>query len=199
MNDKALPAAGAVSILFCDPLGSYSGLGLDLWGESRDARLYAGENRVVAHPPCSSWCQLAYINQKRWGRKVGDDGGCFESALAAVRRWGGVLEHPAFSYAWPAFGLPRPPRSGWQATTCGGWVAQVSQGVYGHPARKMTWLYYVGVDPPSLNWGEVPPTAQVSNCANHGDSPLPRITKKAASTTPAPFRDLLLSLARRAA
>lgn len=187
-----------IAALYVEANGVYFGLpNVDPWDATRDARRYSGPHRVVAHPPCSSWCQLAYINQKRWGRKVGDDGGCFRHALNCVRTFGGVLEHPAYSYAWPAFGLPRPPRAGWQKTACGGWVAQVSQGAYGHAARKRTWLYYVGDAPPTLDWSEPAPTAQVSYCANHGDSPLPRISKKAASRTPIAFRDLLLSLASK--
>jgi hypothetical protein len=187
-----------IAALFVETNGVYFGLdNVEPWDQARDARLYDGPHRVVAHPPCSSWCQLAYINQKRYGHKVGDDGGCFEAALRSVRAYGGVLEHPAFSYAWPAFGLPRPPRAGWQKTNCGGWVAQVSQSAYGHRARKRTWLYFVGDDPPSLNWHEPEPTAQVSFCKNHGNSSLPRLSKKEAKRTPLAFRDLLLSLALR--
>jgi len=188
----------SVAALFVQPNGHYFNLaGVEPWDEVRDARTYSGPHRVVAHPPCSRWCQLAYINQKRYGHKVGDDGGCFEAALNAVRVYGGVLEHPAFSYAWPAFKIPRPPRAGWQATSCGGWVCQVSQAAYGHRARKLTWLYYSGVNPPlSLRWDVPAPTAQVSFCKNHGNSPLPRLSKKEASRTPLAFRDMLLSLAR---
>jgi hypothetical protein len=40
------------------------------------------------------------VNQARYGHRVGDDGGCFASALASVRQWGGVLEHPALTLAW---------------------------------------------------------------------------------------------------
>jgi len=189
-----------VAALYVETNGHYFGLpDVDPWDEPRDARRYAGPHPVVAHPPCSRWCQLAYINQKRYGHKVGNDGGCFESALAAVRRWGGVLEHPAFSYAWPAFGLPEPPPAGWQLTLEGAWVCQVSQGAYGHRARKMTWLYYVGDRaPPPLLWHAPEPTAQVSWCKNHGNSSLPRISKKTAARTPQRFRDLLLELARGA-
>jgi len=44
----------------------------------------------------------------RYGIQIGDDGGCFAAALAAVERWGGVLEHPRNSVAWQAFGLQWP-------------------------------------------------------------------------------------------
>lgn len=103
-----------VAALYVDPNGVYSGLdGVDLWDEQRDARLYAGPWPVVAHPPCARWCQLASVNEARWGARIGDDGGCFAAALKAVERWGGVLEHPAYSIAWSRFGLPRPARYGW--------------------------------------------------------------------------------------
>lgn len=190
-----------VAALFVQDRGVYFGLDdVEPWDESRDARTYVGPHPVVAHPPCSRWCQLAYIIQKRYGYKVGDDGGCFKAALEAVRAWGGVLEHPAFSYAWPAFDLPRPPVAGWAKSICGGWVCQVSQGAYGHRARKLTWLYYFGrSSPPSLDWSVPEPSAQVSFCANHGNSTLPRLSKRAASATPTTFRDLLLSIAMAAA
>jgi hypothetical protein len=184
-----------IAALFVETNGTYFGLdGVDPWDEVRDARQYKGPHRIVAHPPCSSWCQLAYINQKRYGHKVGDDGGCFASALAAVRRWGGVLEHPAFSYAWPHFDLVRPERGKWKQDGRA-WVTEVSQSAYGHRARKRTWLYYVGESPPQVDWSEPAPTAQVSFCKNHGNSPLPRLSKKEAKKTPPAFRDLLLRAA----
>lgn len=49
-----------------------------------------------------------------------------------------------------------------------------------------------------LNWSEPAPTAQVSFCKNHGNSPLPRLSKKEAAATPIAFRDMLLELARNA-
>ncbi len=190
-----------VAVLYAYADGPYAGLdGVDVWDVTRDARTYAGPHPVVAHPPCSRWCQLAHVNQKRYGQRVGDDGGCFASALAAVRRFGGVLEHPAFSYAWPAFDLPRPKRAGWtRDLVTGEWVCEVSQAAYGHAARKLTWLLYVGdVAPPKLDWSRPAATAQVSWCANHGHSDLPRIGKRKASETPPAFRDLLLAMARGA-
>jgi hypothetical protein len=189
---------GMIAALYVQTGGVYWDLpGVDAWDEARDARRYAGPWPVVAHSPCSRWCQLAYINQKRYGHRVGDDGGCFANALACVRSYGGVLEHPANSYAWPAFNLQRPLRGSWQRTLDDAWVTEVSQCAYGHRARKRTWLYAVTpIAPPALDWSEPEPTAQVSFCKNHGNSPLPRLSKKAAAATPIPFRDLLISIAR---
>ena len=208
-----------VAALYVDPRGSYAGLpGVDLWDEARDARLYAGPHPVVAHPPCSRWCRLAGLVEARWGHKRGDDGGCFAAALAAVRQWGGVLEHPAWSDAWEAHGLTAPnPAGGWRrslrrepAADCvryvwdGGWVCHVEQGRYGHPAKKATWLYAYGATLPALEWGSVPDAsteAIVSWCGNRvrsGES-RPRVGKAAASKTPLAFRDILLAMARSAA
>jgi hypothetical protein len=84
-----------VAALFVATGGCYFGLdGVDPWDEERDARLYAGPHPVVAHPPCSRWCRLAGLVEARWGHKRGDDGGCFKSALSAVRTWGGGLGTP---------------------------------------------------------------------------------------------------------
>lgn len=200
-------AAGIVAALYVARGGCYYGLdGVDPWGEDRDARLYAGPWPVVAHPPCSRWCRLAGLVEARWGHKRGDDGGCFAAALAAVRRWGGVLEHPAYSDAWAAFDLPRPPSGGsWVRDIYGGWSCYVEQGRYGHPAKKATWLYAFGVDElPWLRWGQaldVESKALVSWCGNHtkANERRPRVGKARAAATPPEFRDLLLSIARSAA
>lgn len=191
-----------VAALFVDPRGCYVGLdGVDVWDEARDARLYDGPHPVVAHPPCSRWCRLAGLVEARWGHKKGDDDGCFASALESVRRWGGVLEHPAWSDAFAAHGIPAPDSAtGWQSTLCGGWVCYVEQGRYGHPAKKATWLYGYGIEPRALRWGFVADGASnalVSWCGNHVSrfEKRPRVGKRAASATPVEFRDELLSLA----
>ena len=92
-DGHAAGAGGAViAALFVEQGGVYYWRDdVDPWDEERDARKYAGPHPVVAHPPCSRWCQLAKVNEARYGHKVGDDDGCFESALASVREWGGVL------------------------------------------------------------------------------------------------------------
>lgn len=193
-----------IAALYVQTGGAYFGIeGVDPWDQKRDARLYDGPHPVVAHPPCSRWCQLAHVNQARYGHRVGDDGGCFAAALVAVRKWGGVLEHPAYTYAWPAFGLLRPTAGRWSRDLVdGAWVTEVSQSAYGHPARKRTWLYYVGSEaPPELDWREGGATHW---CGNDGTIPKgspswkPSLGKKAAVQTPAAFREVLIAMARSA-
>lgn len=185
-----------IAALFVQAGGVYYGLpDVDPWDEARDARLYAGPHPVVAHPPCNRWCAgLSDVNQARWGTPQGEDGGCFASALASVRRWGGVLEHPAYTHAWAKFGLPKPHRAGWQRTICGGWVAQIAQVAYGHDARKLTWLYAItDAAPPDVRWDVPPHTRTIGSEAGQV---LPGGWGKANSRTPLSFRDLLLDIAR---
>lgn len=191
-----------VAALFVENGGVYFGRGdVDPWDEARDARTYAGPHPVVAHPPCHLWVNLAAVNWKRYRRQRpawyedGTDGGCFAAALASVRAWGGVLEHPAGSHAWTAFGLREPwsKRTGWRREPGDdGWVCEVWQSAYGHPARKRTWLYYRGDAPPAeMNWDRSPGTHQVG----WFDRAKPTLGKKAASRTPPAFADALVALA----
>lgn len=206
-----------VAVLFADPKGSYAGLaGIDLWDETRDARLYPGTLPVVAHPPCARWSRLAGFTEARFGLKRGEDGGCFASALDSVRRYGGVLEHPAYSDAWRAFDLPRPQwRGGWTHDLFdAGASCYIEQGRYGLPVKKATYLYAVGVDLPELKWGYTPdgdgtvPNGEYGGMDNWRDS-WTRVGRLGEdhfwsrernsgmrSSTPPEFRDVLLSMAR---
>ena len=145
-----------IAALYVARNGAYSNLeGVDPWDEKRDARLYNGPHPVVAHPPCTRWCRLAGLVEARWGYKKGDDGGTFAAALASVREWGGVLEHPAYSDAWAAHDLTPPVTGGgWTAADfVGGWTCYIEQWRYGHMAKKATWLYAVAPALPALRWG----------------------------------------------
>lgn len=209
----------AIAALFVETGGCYFDLpGVDPWDEARDARLYRGPHPVVAHPPCQRWGKL-WAGQplfiKRTGiRKVkGDDDGCFAAALDAVRRWGGILEHPWGSHAWAHFNLNRPPRSGgWISAelpgSASGWTCCVEQGRYGHYARKPTLLYAVGVELPELDWGigesRLDP-AIIERMGLKRAKRLGEVGGRGGGTdssprigTPEPFRDLLLSIARTA-
>jgi hypothetical protein len=189
-----------IAALYVQRNGVYYGLdGVDPWDEKRDARLYNGPWPVVAHPPCAAWCRLAGLREHKYGYKRGEDGGAFAAALAAVRKFGGILEHPAHSDAWKAYGLLRPVRGKWSADDDGAVVTEVSQSAYGHRARKRTWLYAVNATPADLDWSEPPTTAVVSGSHNHYNKPIgngARVWSREASRTPTAFRDLLISIAR---
>lgn len=191
-----------VSALYVQHDGCYAGLeNVDPWPESRDAKKYAGNNPVVAHPPCQLWGAMAHVNYARWGgdhNKPGNDGGCFASALESVRKFGGVLEHPAKTNAWHAHGLIKPNGIGWQQTIDGGWVCEVWQSAYGHRANKATWLYYYGKNAPlPLCWDRTEGTHQIGFYDQRGKlSNKPTLNKREANATPIKFRDKLLELAR---
>lgn len=182
-----------VAALFVEKAGVYAGLPfVDLWSLERDARLYSGPFPVVAHPPCARWCRLADLAHARGFRARGDDDGCFHSALVSVRKFGGVLEHPAWSSAWPTFSLP-----GVGQADSYGFSLGIAQSDFGHLARKATWLYICGVEPRSL-----PPLPLVL-----GDAPCvvgysrkrrdrPEMAKSQRAATPPALATWLLQVAR---
>ena len=205
-----------IAALYVQTGGAYFDLpDVEPWDEARDARRYHGPHPVVAHPPCQRWGRL-WAGQPLWIKRTGerkikgDDGGCFAAALDAVRRYGGVLEHPAGSHAWAHFGLHKPPASGgWiAADMLGGWTCCVEQGRYGHYARKPTWLYAVGCDLPALAWGKseakFPQWAidkhGLEYCKRAGELAFQGGGKDSTARihTPEPFRDILIAMARSA-
>jgi hypothetical protein len=194
-----------IAALFVQADGCYSSLpDVDPWPEDRDARTYAGPWPVVAHPPCQRYGNLGRANYARWGGEHNrplNDGGCFAAALAAVNCWGGVLEHPAFTMAWPTYNLAAPTENQWAPSGIG-WVCEVWQSAYGHRARKRTWLYWRGFDgtePPDLDWSKPAGTHQVGFQDQRGkDANKPTLSTREANATPPAFRDELLRLARHA-
>lgn len=201
-----------IAALYVETGGCYFGLpDIDPWDEARDARNYAGPQPVVAHPPCQRWGRFWHGSTRKPHQfKLGDDKGCFEAALAAVREWGGVLEHPADSHAWKFFKMERPKRGkGWtQADAYGGRSCYVEQGHYGHFSRKPTWLYAVAPALPELNWSRGEQRLHPVALERHGYEKARRIGMTAMiggkdktrirNATPLPFRDLLISIARSA-
>jgi hypothetical protein len=146
-----------IAALFVETGGCYFGLSdVDPWDVARDARTYLGPWPVVAHPPCQRWGRFWHGSTRKPHQfRLGDDGGCFLAALNAVRRWGGVLEHPADSHAWKCFDFTAPVRHvGWQLARRGLWTCYVEQGHYGHVSRKPTWLLANAPRAalPELNW-----------------------------------------------
>ena len=99
-----------VAALFVEADGIYAGMpGVDLWPIERDARKYAGPWPVVAHPPCERWGRFWHGSTRKPHQfALGDDGGCFASALASVRRYGGVRQIATLGAPLPLRRLGRP-------------------------------------------------------------------------------------------
>jgi hypothetical protein len=202
-----------IAALFVETSGGYFGLpDVDPWDEKRDARKYEGPHKIIAHPPCQRWGKL-WAGQPLWiartgeRKTLGDDGGCFASALKSLRNFGGVLEHPWQSHAWKYFGLNVPSRAGgWIPDGHGGYTCCVEQGRYGHYARKPTLLLTYGCSLPELDWGIGESRLDPEIIARYGlkrAKRLGEVCSKGGGTddplrigTPKPFRDLLISIAK---
>lgn len=191
-----------VAVLFARADSIYKALpGADVWDSARDARTWPGGCPVVAHPPCRAWGRLRKLANPEpveyllalW-------------AVQQVRRFGGVLEHPAGSLLWAAAGLPAPGKG---RDVDGGWTFPVSQVSWGHRANKATWLYIVGCGPDLLPDmpGLCPPATAI--CGSPGrrrdgtrlhkgdDGWRPEISKREREATPPAFAAWLLEVARR--
>ncbi len=200
-----------IAALFVETDGTYYGLpNVDTWDILHDARLYEGPHAVIAHPPCERWGRFWHgSTRKPHQYHMGDDKGCFASAMHSVRMYGGVLEHAKDSHAWDWFGLKKAEsHGGWsQADDFGGWTCCVEQGHYGHISRKATWLYAVGVKLPELVWGTSGQRIHPVALKKHGYAKARRIgmlgmiggkdKKKIRNATPVEFRDILVSMVRR--
>lgn len=202
-----------MAALFVERDGIYFGLpNIDPWSIERDARCYRGPHRVIAHPPCKRWGRYwGGAPNKPHQYNLGDDDGCFASALFAVRTFGGLLEHPADSRAWEWFGLiPPPSGGGWvEADGLGGWTCCVSQGHYGHMAGKRTWLYGKDINRAELHWGPCEQRIHPTALAKHGYAKARRIgmmamvggkhKERIRDATPIQFRDVLISIVSKGA
>ncbi len=194
-----------IAALFVEIYGPYFNSDIiDPWDVIRDARLYSGPFPVIAHPPCERWGRYwSGGPSAKVRRKLGDDNGCFKSALKSVREFGGLIEHPEGSHAFHDFFLPIPPKSGgWVGPDeWGGFSCCVEQGHYGHSARKATWLYAIGLKKlPKLKWGASTgirldegfhSTAARKQARAQGIKPLERLSKRERIETPKLFLDLL--------
>lgn len=124
-----------VAALYIEPRGPYPGLARECFDEARDAKTYAGPWPVVAHPPCGPWGRLRFLCRLQ-------DPSCGPHGVEMVRRYGGVLEHPAESMLFRHCRMPWP---GELPDEFGGRTYLVRQVAWGHQCEKPTWLYVVGV------------------------------------------------------
>lgn len=171
-----------VAVLFARPDSTYKTLaGCDVWDAERDARNWPGGAPVVAHPPCRAWGRYAHRSK----HTVAERDLAFY-AVDMVRRYGGVLEHPATSRLWREADLPEP--NGFPDNYAG-WTMQIDQHRFGHRAIKPTRLYIVGIWPTKIP--SLPPA--------RADAPrqVELMCKAERERTPEEFAAWLVELARR--
>lgn len=179
-----------VAALYIDPKGPYPALlGVDYcWPLSRNAKLYDGPWPVVAHPDCGPWSRLRHLSRKQ-------DPECGLYAIAQVRAFGGVLEHPANSKLWLEYQLPSP-----GFTDAYGFTLAVNQVSWGHSCAKPTWLYCVRVDRQLAQAGiRTGGTPTHCVCKGPGAMDLPVASKAAKRRSPPAFAAWLIDLAGSAA
>lgn len=155
--------------------------------------------------------------------RITSDADCARRAVEQVRKFGGVLEHPAGSRLWEACRLPLPfcddvervktcrarkrsPAGGCITDHFGGYTIEVAQCEWGHVARKRTWLYLVGVPREALEAPPFPgrgPTHYASGGrtkSSRQGAPVPPGTKVCSAAqrrkTPTLFAEYLIRLAR---
>lgn len=136
----------SVAALFTCRSGPYAALGCEVFDLARDARTFALDRPIVAHPPCRAWGKLRHFAKPREDER---DLALF--AMWAARHCGGIVEHPAASRLWSWFGLRPGVRDEF-----GGLLVVVDQSAYGHAAQKRTGFYCVGCELPiRVDWGGV--------------------------------------------
>lgn len=174
-------SASQVAALYVRGDSIYRSLGVDCWDVERDARGFSGPGLVVAHPPCRAWGRLRHLAKPRIDEKA-----LGLRAIWQVRRFGGVLEHPASSLLFMAAGGLRP---GQKPDAFGGWVMPIMQQDFGHDAPKSTWIYVVGCLP-----GDVPEFGLRLGVA---PGRITSMSKAQREATPEPFARWLIELAAR--
>lgn len=178
-----------IAVLFARRDSIYKTLDADVWDETRDARLWPGGVQVVVHPPCRAWGRL-----RTFSKPAPHEKDLARFAVAQVRRWGGVLEHPSGSTLWADQNLPLPG----QKDHFGGWTLPAPQKWWGHKAEKATWFYIVGCDPrniPAIPYAMHQATHVVQSGKRHDYRP--HISKAEREHTPPELAAWLLELAAR--
>lgn len=181
-----------ITVLFARKDSYYKQIpGCDVFDIDRDARRWPGGGPAVAHPPCRAWGQLAMFAKPRE-----DENALAPWAVDQIRKFGGVLEHPAGSKLWPALELPEPGKR----DEFGGWTLPVHQHWWGHRAEKKTRLYIVGCEPkdiPGMPLRIDEPTHVIGDVGRSGKGKRPEVSKAEREHTPPAFAHWLVELARR--
>lgn len=114
-----------ISVLCTTTNSVYEKLGLDCYDQKRNARTFTAENPVIAHPPCRGYSAF----MRHWAKPRPGEKDLALFCAEQIARFGGVLEHPAYSRFVSLFKHS----DKWKIET-------VYQEWFDYPIRKATWL-----------------------------------------------------------
>ena len=131
-----------IPVLFTAHNSLYNDIDIfDCYDEKRNAFNYPGRIPLIAHPPCRKFSRLRGLSTAPLSEKK-----LAFFALAKVRQFGGILEHPRSSTLW----LNGNFKLDGSVDDYGGFLRSVNLSWFGFPAEKKTMLYFVGIDPALL-------------------------------------------------
>lgn len=131
------------AVLYCEPGSIYHQLNCDVWDEKRNALTFNRPEPIIAHPPCRLWSRLHHFSKAPKCEKL-----MAITAMMHIRKYGGVLEHPAGSHLFRTMSC----NMNGKIDKYGGFLRSINQKWYGYKAEKRTYLYICGIGP-----GELPP------------------------------------------
>jgi hypothetical protein len=181
-----------ISILFAARNSIYKTIpGLDVWDEDRDALNWPGGNPGIFHPPCRLWSKW----MRHFSKAPPEEKELALWSVRQVRKWGGVLEHPACSELWPGAGLPFPGKG---RDIYGGMSISLRQQWFGHKAEKATWLYICGANRlPDIPFRLGQPECHYSAVRTVKHPDMQRLSHRERHGTPPAFAHWLIAVAER--
>ncbi len=177
-----------ISVLFAARDSVYKTLpDLDVWDQERDALNWPGGNPGIFHPPCRLWSKW----MKHFSKAPVSEKDLARFAVAQVRKWGGVLEHPACSGLWADQNLPNP-----GSRDSYGLSIALEQFWFGHSAHKATWLYICGAkEIPLIPFCMGQPDCHYSAVRNIRHPDMQRLSHRQRQGTPIQFAKWLIETA----
>lgn len=174
-----------ISILFCNEDSIYDTLNVATYKKSNDYTNFPGQTSIIAHPPCQQWSRMRSFSKPCIKDKI-----LAPIALAFVRKYGGVLEHPNGSLLWKIMNINRSSK----VDKYGGYTISVDQKWWGHPCKKSTLLYIVGCPIKDLPIMPISFDATEYSIGNSNKS-IKEIPKAKRSNTPVRFARWLIQVA----
>ena len=165
-----------IPVLFTQENSNYNKIKIfDCYDIKRDALSFNGRIPLIAHPPCRKFSKLRGLSTAPLSEKK-----LAFFALAKVRQFGGILEHPRSSTLWKDgnFNLDG------SVDSYGGFLRSVDLSWFGFPARKKTMLYFCGITPNQLPAFPISLNAITHVISSTYKSDKKELSKNMRSTTP---------------